>query len=208
MMRYLILFVLTGLLGGCFGGGEVIPQNHYYRLANTVANVVHLKQPFGVIAVAPLRSDALHHDRMILYSLQSTPLMLNTYYYHQWTSAPGKLIQENLINYLREVDFARAVVRDGERTHIDGEITGYIQRFERIVGNSNPGVAVRLELSFLPRSNNMSRKHAITRVYNVERQARDNSMESTVAAFSSALQAIYARFVADVLRANGQDARQ
>lgn len=203
MTRYLPVVVFAAsMLGGCFGGG-VVPQNHYYQLAQIHRSVMHLKQPFGVIAVTPLRSDALHQERMILYSLKSSPLMINTYYYHQWASSPGRLIQENLINYLRDIDFARTVVRDGERTQIDGQVNGYIQRFERIVGRGKPSVVVRLELSFIPRSGTAGR-HAITRVYNVDRQARDNSMESTIEAFSAALQDIYARFVKAVIRTDAQ----
>lgn len=206
MIRYLTIIILASLLSGCFGSGEVVPQNHYYHLADISGDVTQLNRPFGVIAVAPLRSDALHHDRMILYSLQSAPLMVNTYYYHQWTSAPGKLIQENLIDYLRDVDFAKVIVRYGERTHIDGEITGYIQRFERIIGDGKSSVAVRLELSFLPRGDG-GQLHAITRVYSANKQALDNSMESTIVAFSAALQEIYKHFVADVMRADRRTAR-
>ncbi|MEJ2361030.1 MAG: ABC-type transport auxiliary lipoprotein family protein [Gammaproteobacteria bacterium] len=203
MMRYFFLLVLAGLLSACFGSGGVAPQNRYYHLADISSEVNHLDRPFGVIAVNPLRSDALHHDRMILYSLKSTPLMLNTYYYHLWTNSPGKLIQEDLIDYLREVRFAKSIVRYGERQHIDGQITGYIQRFERIVGGGKSGVAVRIELSFIPQT--PGDKHAMTRIYNVQRTASDNSMESTVAAFSAALQTIYGRFVADVLRNENGD---
>lgn len=197
-MRYLFLIVMLGLLSACFGGSEVVPQNHYYQLADISSDLKQVGKPLGVIAVSPLRSDALHHERMILYSLQSAPLMLNTYYYHQWTNTPGRLIQEYLIDYLRQVGFAKAIVRYGERERIDGQISGYIQRFERIVGTGTPKVMVRLELSFIPRA--AGAPHALTRVYTVERRAADNSMEATVAAFSTALQTIYGRFVADVLR--------
>lgn len=197
-MRYLFVILLSGLLSGCFGGGVAIPQDHYYHLADIHTGQARMDKPFGVIAVTPLRSDALHHERTILYSLQSAPLMLNTYYYHQWTNPPGQLLQEYLITYLRDVGFAKTVVRYGERSHIDGQITGYIQRFERIVGQGRPRVVVRLELSFIPRA--AARPPAMTRVYAAEGKAADNSMESTVAAFSRALQTIYARFAADVMQ--------
>lgn len=200
MMRILPVLVLAALLSGCFGG-RVVPQNYYYHLADITGNVPHLNRPFGVIAVSPLRSDALHQERMILYSLRSSPLMLNTYYYHQWTSSPSRLIQENLITYLRDADFASAVIRDGERTHIDGQIEGYIYHFERVVGNGKSSVSVRLELSFIPRSDKSPGRFAFTRVYNADQQASDNSMEATIVAFSAALQNIYARFVADVVHA-------
>lgn len=196
-MRYLFLILILGLLSACFGGSEAVPQDHYYHLADISSGLKQFNKPFGVIAVSPLSSDALHHDRMILYSLQSAPLMLNTYYYHQWTNTPGRLIQEHLIDYLRQVNFAKVIVRYGERERIDGQISGYIQRFERIVGAGGPQVVVRLELSFIPRA--PGAPAALTKVYTSERKAADDSMESTVAAFSIALQTIYGRFVADVL---------
>lgn len=197
MMRYLFLLLMLSLLSACFGGSEVVPQNHYYHLADISSGLKQVDRPLGVVAISPLRSDALHHERMILYSLQSTPLMLNTYYYHQWSNTPGHLLQEYLIDYLRQVGFAKAIVRYGERERINGQITGYIQRFERIVGAGAPEVMVRLELSFLPRVAGAPR--ALTRVYTVERRAANNSMEATIVAFSAALQTIYGRFVADVM---------
>jgi len=198
MMRYICLVLLFSLLSACFGGGEAVPPDRYYHLADIGSDVQQDPTPFDVIAVSPMQSDALHRERMILYSLQSAPLMLNTYYYHQWSNVPGQMIQEYLIAYLRKAGFAKTVIRYGERTHIDGEIIGYIQRFERIVDSSNPKVVVRLELSFIPRTARV--KHGMTKVYTVEREATDNSMEATVAAFSQALQIIYGRFVADVMQ--------
>jgi ABC-type uncharacterized transport system auxiliary subunit len=197
-MRYLFLILLCSLLSACFGGGGVVPQDRFYHLADISGDSTHVSKPFGVVAVSPLQSDALHRGRMILYSLQSAPLMLNTYYYHQWSDVPGQMIQENLIAYLRKLGFARTVIRYGERAHIDAQINGHIQRFERIVGDGNPRVAVRLELSFIPRT--AGEQHSITKVYTEVRKTTGNSMEASVAAFSQALQAIYARFVADVMR--------
>ena len=108
------------------------------------------------------------------------------------------MIQEHLIAYLRKAGFAKDVIRYGERLHIDGHITGFIQRFERIVGQGKPRVAVRLELNFISRKSEPQR--SLIKVYDVEREAADSSMEASVAAFSQALQTIYARFVADVMR--------
>lgn len=197
-MRYLSLILLLSLLTACFGGGEVVPQDRFYHLADISGDIAQVSKPFGVVAVSPLQSDALHHERTILYSLQSAPLMLNTYYYHHWTNPPGQMIQEHLIAYLRKAGFAHTVIRYGERAHIDAQISGYIQRFERIVGEGKPKVAVRLELSFISRA--PGAQHTLTKVYNVERETTDPSMEASIEAFSQALQDIYAGFVADVTR--------
>jgi ABC-type uncharacterized transport system auxiliary subunit len=201
MMRYLLIIVFMSLLTGCFGGGTVVPQDQFYHLADISAEVTKVKKPFGVVAVSPLQSDALHHERTILYSEQSAPLKLNTYYYHHWTEVPGQMIQENLIAYLRKIGFADTVIRYGERPRVDAQISGRIQRFERVLGQGKPKVEVRLELSFISRE--PGSQFALTKVYDLEREAADDSMEASVAAFSQALQEIYAAFVSDVLHESG-----
>ena len=197
-MRYYVLILLASLLAGCFGGGEVIPQDQFYHLADISTDVAKVSKPLGVVAVSPFQSDALHLERNILYSEQSAPLKLNTYYYRLWTNVPGQLLQEQLIAYLRKAGFANEVIRYGEGVHIDAQISGYIQRFERIVGQGNPKVTVRLELSFIPRGPGVPRR--LSKVYALERAAADDTMEASVAAFSQAVQEIYARFIADVMR--------
>lgn len=197
MMRIVALVMLFSLLGACFGGGEVVPQDRFYQLADIKGKISQFKKPFKLIAVSEIQTDAVHRQRMILYSQQSSPLMLSTYYYHQWNNTPGQMIQEYLISYLRQADFARTVVRYGERTQIDGQINGYIQHFERVVGDGHPRVKIKLELSFIPR--NPGIQHSLTRVYAVEQEAADNTMESTILAFSHGLQTIFGRFVSDVM---------
>jgi len=198
-MRMIMLTSLLLGLAGCFGGGAPVPQNHYYHLADVPSELKAQESPYNIVAVQSLRSDSLHQERSILYSLKSAPLMLNTYYYHLWTNSPDQLIQEYLVNYLRAVNFAHDVVRYGDRTHSDGVVSGYIQHFERIVGDGKPQVLVRLELTF--RSATGAKAFALTRVYQEKRTADDDSMESTVDAFSRALASICTHFTRDVNQA-------
>jgi len=198
MRKIYIVFLLLGL-AGCFGGGAPVPQNYYYHLADVSPETKTVQSQFGVVAVQSLRSDTLHQERSILYSLKSAPLMLNTYYYHLWSNSPGQLIQDYLVNYLRAVGFANDIVRYGDREHADGVVSGYLQHFERIVGNGRPQVWVRLELSF--RSSTGAKPLALTRVYQEKLTADDDNMESSIVAFSKALAKICAQFTADVIRA-------
>ena len=195
-MRYLFILLFLSLLTGCFGGGEVVPQDQFYHLADISENISRVSKPFGVVAVTTLQSDALHRERTILYSEQSTPLKMNRYHYHHWTNAPGQLIQEHLIAYLRKTGFASDVIRYGEQSSIDAQISGYIHRFERLVGQGNPKIVIRLELSFISRVAGAQR--TLTREYMLEQEAADDSMHASVDAFSRGLQEIYARFVADI----------
>lgn len=197
MMRKLIILCLLGLLSACFGSGEVVPQDQFYQLADIPGDVVQISQPLGIVAVAPLQSDAMHNQRAMLYIEQSSPLKINPYHYHYWSSVPGQILQEYLITYLRKADFAKTVVRYGERQQIDAQITGYIQRFERLLGQGKPKVVVGLELSFISRS--AAAPPTLTKVYTAEQETTDNTMEATVLAFSQAVQRIYASFVSDVM---------
>ena len=195
-MRYLFILLFLSLLTGCFGGGEVVPQDQFYHLADISENISRVSKPFGVVAVTTLQSDALHRERTILYSEQSTPLKMNRYHYHHWTNAPGQLIQEHLIAYLRKTGFASDVIRYGEQSRIDAQINGYIHRFERIVGQGSPKVEIRLELSYVSRAPGVTRN--LIREYSFEQVTADDSMHASVDAFSRGLQEIYARFVADI----------
>ena len=200
MIRNIVVLCIVGLLTACFGGGGVVPQDQFYKLADIPDDVTQASHPLGSVAVAPLQSDALHNQRAILYVEQAEPLKVNPYHYHFWGDSPGQILQENLIEYLRKTGFARTVVRYGERQRVDAQITGYIQRFERVLGQGNPKVAVRLELSFISRS--AGTPATLTRVYSDEQEATDDSMEATVRAFSVAVQRVYAEFVADVMAAH------
>jgi len=198
-MRMIMLTSLLLGVAGCFGGGAPVPQNHYYHLADVPSQLKIQQGPFDIVAVQSLRSDSLHQERSIVYSLKSAPLMLNTYYYHLWTNSPGQLIQDYLVNYLRAVNFAHDVVRYGDRVHSNGVVSGYIQHFERIIGDGKPQVLVRLELTF--RSSAGAKAFALTRVYQEKLTTEDDSMESTVAAFSRAIASICTHFTGDVIQA-------
>lgn len=196
MIRYPAIVLLLGLLTACFGGGEVIPQDQFYQLGPIGGDIPKVSNPLGVVAVSALQSDALHHERSILYSEQSAPLQVSRYHYHLWTDVPGQLLQEQLIAYLRKAGFAHEVIRYGEQAHIDAQITGYIHRFERVLGQGNPKIIVRLELSFIARTSGAQRH--VTKEYTLERETTDSSMHASVRAFSDTLQEIYLQFLTDI----------
>lgn len=194
MKRYLYLLFMTGLLSACFGGGAVVPEDRFYRLAELPAQSPAVVPQIGVLAVAGLQSDDLLRERAILYSEAQAPLTLRRYHYHFWTHIPGQLIQEQLIDYLRAAGVARQVIRFGEQPQRDALIEGYIKRFERRVGDGRPRALVNLELIYKRGRDSQP----VLREYAFEETAVDDSMHATVSAFSAALQKIYAAFVAEI----------
>lgn len=183
------------MLGACFGGGQSIPQDQFYRLAPVSYDGARLPPIAKVIAVSPLESDGLHRERAILYSQAQTPLKLQRYHYYHWTQIPPTLIQDQLVDYLRTSGIAAQVSRYGEQSNINAEIGGEIKRFERVIGTSQTSVVVELELFYKTRG---SKPRFYQQVYAQEVVVSDSSMHASAQAFSQALLAIYTQFLKDI----------
>jgi len=189
-----IIFILT--LSGCFGGGAEVPQDNFYRLAD-VASAQKIDSPFNVVAVASFKSDALHQERAILYSEAAQPLNIQRYHYHHWTQVPNQLIQEHLIDYLREAGFATRIVRYGEVVKIDAKVSGFIKRFERVLDAGAVKVRVELELHIETLAD---KREYFQSTYSIEQKTSDSSMHASVVALSAALENIYQQFLSDIAR--------
>lgn len=196
-LKVLILFFFsTVLLTACFGGGEPVPQDQFYRLSNVKYTGKALQPLADVIAVSVPDSDVLHRERALLYSHADKPLKLERYHYHHWTHIPARMIQDNLVDYLRTTGIAKDVIRYGEQSRIDVQIGGQLRRFERVLGRGNASVVVQLELSYRSRGGN---RLSVQKVYTQQIDLKDDAMHATAAAFSDALQKIYAEFVNDIV---------
>jgi ABC-type uncharacterized transport system auxiliary subunit len=143
-----------------------------------------------------LKSDALHHERAILYSDADQPLKIKRYHYHHWTQVPNELIQEHLIDYLQKTGIASQVVRYGEVVKTDAKISGYIKRFERIIVSGEIKVQVELELQLDTLG---SQRQHYQWTYDIEQTTADTSMNASVASMSAALEEIYQQFVMDIV---------
>lgn len=194
-MKKLVLLNVCLMLGACFGGGQAIPQDQFYRLAPVSYAGARMQPIAKIIAVSPLDSDGLYRERAILYSQADTPLRLQRYHYYHWTQIPSKLIQDHLVDYLRTTVIAGQVSRYGEQTNINAEIGGEIKRFERVIGTSQTSVVVELELFYKTRG---SKPSFYQHVYAQELAVSDSSMHATAQAFSQALLVIYTQFVKDI----------
>ena len=195
--KIIILSVFYSCLSGCFGGGSPVPQDTYYRLsAPAIDHKIPSDTGLGVIAVSTLKSDALYRERAILYSDSDNELSLKRYHYHHWAAIPNNLIQEHLIEYLRETGITKQVVRYGQLNKIEAHITGYIKRFERIVNRSGNRVVVELELQVELIQG--EKRRIFYRNYKTDKKPSSDSMQSAVEAFGAGLQEIHQHFVHDM----------
>ena len=215
----LIVLALAGLTG-CLGSAPPIPRDHYYRVmvappsrsaASQTASIegaAGLGQPGlgrpdsgaaivaypGVLSVAQLAADGLLRERPLLYSTTGSATEMQQHDYHYWMDPPTRMLQLQLVDYLRASGLARSVVTPDLRIKADYEVNGRIKRLERLLGGGPARVVVELELSLVARPDN---ELIVIGTYSAEAIAGDDGVESSVLALNQALGQIFERFLAD-----------
>ena len=210
----LLVLALAGLTG-CLGSAPPVPRDHYYRVLvapptqgdapqSTSASSVSgqsASRPSatgimfpGVLSVAPLEADGLLRERPLLYSTTGRAHEMQHHDYHYWMDPPPKMLQAQLVDYLRASGVAKAVVTPDLRVRPDYEITGRLKRFERLLGSEPTRVVAEVELAMVEIERNQL---LVIETYSAEVAAGDDSVEASVLALDQALARIFERFLAD-----------
>ncbi len=213
----LIALALAGLTGltGCIGSAPPIPRDHYYRVMVTppsraaasqtasIENASVLGRPGsradivafpGVLSVAQLEAEGLLRERPLLYSTTGSATEMQQHDYHYWMDPPTRMLQLQLVDYLRASGLVQSVVTPELRIEADYEVSGRIKRLERLLGGGPTRVVAELELSLVARANN---ELIVVGTYRAEAIADDDGVESSVLALNQALGQVFERFLAD-----------
>jgi cholesterol transport system auxiliary component len=195
MMRLALITLVTSALVGCLGSAPPVPRDHYYRILVTApqGGPAERRLP-GVVSVPPLEADGLLRERPVLFSASGQPHEMQQHDYHYWTDPPTRLLQGQLVDYLRQSGVAQSVVTPDMRVRPDFEVTGRIKRLERLLGGGAPRVAVELELALVGLA---ADRLVVLRSYAVERPSGNDSVEASVVAMNRAVAEIFGRFLAD-----------
>ena len=210
----LLVLALAGLTG-CLGSAPPVPRDHYYRVlvapptqdnasqsdSGQSASSQSASRPSatgimfpGVLSVAPLDADGLLRERPLLFSATGRAHEMQQHDYHYWMDPPPKMLQAQLVDYLRASGLAKAVVTPGLRVRPDYEITGRLRRFERLLGGGPTRVVAEVELALVEIERNQL---LVIETYSAEVAAGDDSVEASVLALDQALERIFERFLAD-----------
>ncbi len=149
----LLVLALAGLTG-CLGSAPPVPRDHYYRVlvapptqgdasrsasgqsasrqSASRQSAIGIMFP-GVLSVAPLEADGLLRERPLLFSATGRAHEMQQHDYHYWMDPPPKMLQAQLVDYLRASGLAKAVVTPGLRVRPDYEIMSK----ERFWGHCN-----------------------------------------------------------------------
>jgi len=211
----IVILVLAGLTG-CLGSAPPVPRDHYYRVmvdapgqaahAQTASleNVAIPGQPGtgsitlpGVLSVSPLDAEGLLRERPLLYSATGSAHELQQHDYHYWMDPPPRMLQLQLVDYLRASGLAQSVVTPDLRIESDYQVSGRIKRLERLLGGGPVRVVAEIELSMVSSADN---RLMVIGNYAAEAVADDDGVESSVLALNRALGQVFERFLTDAAR--------
>ena len=197
MLRTFAALLLVLALG-C--AAEPVPQDRYYRLASRpdVASGPAGPALDATVVVERFGADGLTRDRAIVYSENGSDVEIRRHLYHHWTEPPAELLRDDLVRYLRASGVARRIVTPELRVPADYEITGHLQRFERVLDAARVRVRLRLALR-----NAHSGGLVWSGSYENEAPADGDSVSAAVRAFNRSLESIFSRFVRDIIEQAG-----
>lgn len=200
MKPILPLLLLAPLLAACFGAPPPVPRDHYYRLlVPAPAQASNGMSLGGVTVVEPLQADGLLRERPLLYSESGAAHELLQHSYHYWNDTPPRMLQEEMVGYLRRSGAAELVVTPEMRVRPDYQISGKAKRFERLVGGQ-PRVVVEIELALLRLSDDAL---LVVDSFTAEEAADDDSIEATVLALNRATGRVFDDFLTRMRSAAG-----
>ena len=138
-MNYLKLLICVPLLllVGCFNSAPPVPRDHYYRISVPTPARSDVPMLQGVVAVAPLEADGLLRERPLLYSASGQSYEMQQHAYHYWSDPPPRMLQFQLIDYLRSSGLANTVIAPdpGHSVIFGTSIAQEIDRFASGCGN-------------------------------------------------------------------------
>ena len=203
MKRYCLLTVaILPLLSGCLGSAPPVPQDHYYRLMVPGPARALAKPVFpGVMSVELLQADGLLRERPLLYSRRGAPHELQQYNYRYWTDAPPRMLQVQLVEYLRRSGLADEVVTPDMRVRADYQISGNAKRLEWSLDGDAARVTVEIELALIRLSDN---KLILVDNFTAHEAASDEAIEGSVVALNRATGRVLDRFLKRAINAGSK----
>lgn len=192
-LRLWLLLAVLASAAGCLGGPA--PRDHVYRLQVEPPRQARKAPAFrGTLEVGRVWGNALTRGRPILRSDSDRAVEVTPYDYHLWVDSPTLLLKRELTAYLRQTGLAESVVSSETNTPAQWVVTGFIERFDHIVGGAASSVLVELEL----RLTEADRGRLLLReTYRAEQPSDGAGVPAAVRAFGKAVGSIFESFAAD-----------
>lgn len=201
-MKAIVALTAAALaLGGCQSAADRPPIDRFYRISVDMPAMPPGPELPGTILVDRLDADGLMRERPVIYSTDSGGVSLAQHEYDYWLEPPARLLQTELVRYLRSARVARSVVTPELRVASQYEVIGTVRRFERLIGGRTHRVAVELELALVDRAGDRPR---VVETYAAEIVCPDDTVDGSIHAFNEAIAAIFAEFLHDIRQSGAQ----
>ena len=73
----------------------------------------------GVVSVQPLDADGLLRERPLVFGAKGRPHEMQQHDYHYWTAPPPRMLQGQMVSFLRRSGLAESVVTPDMRIRPD-----------------------------------------------------------------------------------------
>ena len=176
------------ILAAALGCGGSPPQTRHYQLAPPSGEQAPATADGPSLAIEPLEVDAAYDEDRIVY--RSSPVQIDYYHYHRWTSPPGRMLADHLRQAYRRTGRFRQVTAE-ITPETDVIVSGRVAAIEEVDVSADRWVArIQLELRATDaRSREVLWSREITQV--------EPMREQTPAGLARALTRALARVVAE-----------
>jgi ABC-type uncharacterized transport system auxiliary subunit len=183
-------------LVGC-GSMKPLPGDTFYRLTIEPGRPAHSdgsRWTEKSIRVAKFQASGLHRERAIAYSEQDQ-VVVKQHRYHLWIDSPERMLQNELISYLRAAGVA-PVISASELAGEGFEVRGQIRQMDQVIDGIG-GVKIVVVLAFELVSKGSGKALILGREYRESHTVPNSDIKASAVAISGAIGVIFARFAAD-----------
>jgi len=190
-----IIFVVTIMLTACFGGGSSIPDDHYYRLPELTGKKLTKPILTGTLSVKRVITHGIYGERALIYTDKNSTIKLNRYHYHHWEKSPSKLIQDNLVQYLKTVGVAHQVISQSHNTNENYLLETELITMHREVTQQGYSASISMDIRLYNKSNNSI---YINKRYHSKISTTSNKIVDTIESYGKGLHHIYDELISDL----------
>ncbi len=191
----IIVALILVSVGGC-GSMKPLPSDTFYRLKigpPTPTNSITTSWTDDMVRVAKFRGSGVHRERAIAYT-ETDQVVVKQHRYHLWIDSPERMLQTELVSYLRAANVAPAI-SSSDMSSAGFEIQAQIRRMDHVLAADGAGVVVAFALELVER--NAGKSFVFGKEYRESRSVSGNDMSAVAVAMSDAVGVIFERFTAD-----------
>ena len=147
-----------------------------------------------IIYVDRILAEGLYNERALLYTGDSGNNELQQYHYHFWITSPPKLIELNLVKYLRTANISPLMVTEpgsGEQITISGNL----RAFEKIFTKDNSQANIVIEFTVTRKGTDVP---LLIREYQVTEAVSGDGVAAVVEAYNRGVFGIFSEFHTDL----------